>query len=329
VSWLQVLGQTFNPLIRGVVRAGKAAVAATAPVASKLMQVARDTVDELARRIQRARGDAGSEQEVVERQLQEVNARIARLRKAYRDNGRLTDREKAEWQRLKARRAALIQDLDDLEAGSFAEDVVDPENKYQSTTVTEQNAHLIDMLTGQTTYGKKCRVCQRAMTLQWDRRVGTPGIRDFFWGCSGWYIVYGSGRHACRHIERLSNDDFRIFMDVTRPEFQMKADEVRRRILDPGRRQRLRQALDAIRAQNKASDIGLSHYRCPVHGESLRLQRKSASNDDFLDEYFLGCPRWLPQNQGCNFLIKLKSPGRITGVLQEAYGIDAGRVLDG
>lgn len=329
MSWLRTLGREFTKVAEGLVRAGKAAVAATAPVVRKVMQSARDTVDELARRMQRVRGDAQSEQEVVERQLQEVNARIARLHRAYRDNGGLTDREKAEWQRLKARREALVRDLDDLQAGTFAEGVVDPDREYESTTVTEQKAHLIDMLTGQTTYGKKCRVCRRAMTLQWNRSVGTPGLRDFFWGCSGWYIVGNTGRHACRYTEMLSQDDFRIFMDVTRPEFQMKAEDVRRKVMDPGRRQRLRQALDAVRTQNKESDIGLAHYRCPVHGESLRLQRKSDSGGDFLDEYFLGCPRWLPRNEGCNFLIKLKSPGRVAGVLQEAYGTNAAQVFDG
>lgn len=328
MSWLSELGRIFKQAAGAVTRAGKAVVAASAPVVRRVRNAARDAIDEVMRRVGRMRGDANSERDVVERQLQEVNARIARLKKNYEKNGGLTDNEKAEWRRLKERRDNLIQDLENLDAAGFATDVEDEDKEFDATTVSEDQAHLIDMVTGQNTYGKKCRACSRAMTLQWGRRVGTPGLRDFFWGCSGWYIIDMHGRHACRHSERLTDDDFRIFMDVTQPEFQMTAEEVRKRVMDPGRRQRLRQALDGIREQNRESELGLAHYRCPVHGESLRLQRKSQSNDDFLDEYFLGCPRWLPQNQGCNFLIKLKSPGRISGVIKEAYGDQASSVLD-
>jgi len=61
--------------------------------------------------------------------------------------------------------------------------------------------------------------------------------------------------------------------------------------------------------------MGIATYRCPIHGESLRLQRKNLRNDQILDEYFLGCPRWLPDNMGCNFLVKLKSAAQISSVL--------------
>lgn len=322
------LGRTFKNAIDGAVKAGKQIIKATAPIVRRVMEAARDGVDEAFRRLQRMRGDANSEKEVVERQLQEINARIARLRANYQRNGALTDREKQEWQRLKARRERLIEDMDDLDSAELATDLVDEEGQFATTEVTESDAHLIDMVTGQSTFGKQCRMCSRAMVLQWDRRAGAPGLRDFFWGCSGWYVKLRGGRNACSHTERLERDDFSIFANVKRPEFQVTASELSRRVLDPARQQRLRQALDGIRQQNRQSDSGVAHYRCPVHGESLRLQRKHASSDGLLDEYFLGCPQWLPEQRGCNFLIKLKSPGRISAVIRESYGQDAMRVLD-
>lgn len=328
MSFLGDLGRAFRATLDGVVKTGKQLIKVTEPVVRRVMQKARDLADEAARRVQRMRGDANSEREVVERQLQEVNARIARLRSNHQRNGTLSDREKEEWRRLKERRERLIDDIEDLDSAEFASDVADEGENYETTQVTEKDAHLIDMVTGQSTFGKKCRLCARAMVLQWNRKVGTPGLRDFFWGCSGWYVVLAGGRNACRHTERMTSDDFNIFANVKRPEFQVTANELARRVLDPARQQKLREALEGIRSKNKVSDIGIAHYRCPVHGESLRLQRKNATSDGMLDEYFLGCPQWLPEQRGCNFIIKLKSPGRISAVIREGYGVDAMKVLD-
>lgn len=328
MSFLSDFGRTFRSAFDGAVKAGRQIIRASAPVVRKVMEAARDAADELVRRVQRMRGDPNSEREVVERQLQEVNARIARLRASYERNGELSPREREEWRRLKKRREQLIEDIENLDSAEFAADVADDESEFAATEVGEGDAHLIDMVTGQSTFGKKCRICSRAMVLQWDRRVGTPGLKDFFWGCSGWYVLLANGRHACRYSERLGKQDFSIFANVKKPEFQVSANELSRRVLDPARKQRLREVMDGIRQQNKQSDIGIAHYRCPVHGESLRLQRKGAAADSVLDEYFLGCPRWLPDQKGCNFLIKLKSPGRISAVIRESYGQDAMRVLD-
>ncbi|MBN8728057.1 MAG: hypothetical protein J0H15_10205 [Xanthomonadales bacterium] len=328
MSFWHALGQTLRGAAEGFIRTGKQIMGASAQVIRKVVETARDSLDEVVRRIQRARGDANSEKEVVERQLQEVNARIARLRKNHQQNGALTGREQEEWKRLKARRDQLIDDLQNLDTAEFAQDVVDEASEYKTREVTEADAHLIDMVTGQSTYGKRCRACSRAMVLQWERRAAAPSLRDFFWGCSGWYVKLANGRSACTHTERLADADFRIFANVKRPEFQVTATELSRRVLDPGRQKRLREALDGIREQNRTSSVGISQYRCPVHGESLRLRRKNATADELLDEYFLGCPQWLPERLGCNFLIKLKSPGRISAVISEGYGQDAMKVLD-
>lgn len=328
MSFWGELGRAVKSVFEGAVRAGKQLVNVSAPIIRRVVDVAKERFDELVRRVQRMRGDPKSEREVVERQLQEVNARIARLRVNYDRNGGLTDSENEEWRRLKARREQLITDIEDLDSAEFATEVVDAKNEYATTEVTEQDAHLIDMVAGQSTFGKRCRVCTRAMVLQWERKSNTPGLRDFFWGCSGWYVKLATGRSACTFKEKLAKEDFHIFANVKRPEFQVTANELSRRILDPGRQQRLREALEGIREQNRNSQIGIAHYRCPVHGESLRLQRKKVTAEGLLDEYFLGCPRWLPEQRGCNFLIKLKSPGRMSAVIREAYGQDAMRVLD-
>ena len=48
----------------------------------------------------------------------------------------------------------------------------------------------------------------------------------------------------------------------------------------------------------------------------LREKRDGAAG--LLDQFLLGCPRWLPQKQGCNFLVKLKSPAQLSAYLESS-----------
>ena len=73
---------------------------------------------------------------------------------------------------------------------------------------------------------------------------------------------------------------------------------------------------DAI-AKLRRMRTGVTNYRCPVHKERLLPRRK---HDAFalLDEFFLGCPRWTPDGEGCNFVVKLKSAAQLAGFLASA-----------
>ena len=52
-----------------------------------------------------------------------------------------------------------------------------------------------------------------------------------------------------------------------------------------------------------------------ISGPGAGGSTASVKTAEQLDEYFLGCPRWLHDNSGCNFLIKLKSAAQISSVL--------------
>jgi hypothetical protein len=102
---------------------------------------------------------------------------------------------------------------------------------------------------------------------------------------------------------------------MNRPEFEMDATTLTKEAINPTKAKKLRQALDSIQQTHKNKRSGIATYRCPFHGESMRLQRKNEHVDQLFDQYFLGCPRWLPDKSGCNFLIKLKSAAQVSSVL--------------
>lgn len=115
--------------------------------------------------------------------------------------------------------------------------------------------------------------------------------------------------------KRLTFEDLNLFANMNRPEFETDSATLTRETINPTKAQRIRQALDAIRDAHNDKRLGIAVYRCPIHGESLRLQRTNEVRDQLFDQYFLGCPRWLRDNTGCGFKVKLKSAAQISSVL--------------
>jgi len=251
--------------------------------------------------------------ERVERELQDVNSEVVTLRKIYTERGSLNARQKSRWAELKERRDALNEELSAIDQVTSAEEVVKHEEDFKPVIITDNNAQILQYHVGQNTENKMCE-CGRAMILQWNRKTSTAGLNDFFWGCSGYYVEF-NGQRACRKTQHLTSADLNLFTNLGRPEFEMDSATLTRETINPVKARRIRQALDSIQGAHRSKKLGIAAYRCPVHGESLRLQRKNQTTDQLLDQYFLGCPRWLPDNAGCNFLVKLKSAAQISSVL--------------
>lgn len=259
------------------------------------------------------REEPKSAQERNERELQQINEEIVGLQKRYRDQGGLNDQQKARWKFLRERRDGLNQEIAAIDKFSAAEEIVQKEENYRPIVISDDNAHVLQYHVGQSAYNKRCQ-CGRVMVLQWNRSVATAGLNDFFWGCSGFYIKVDA-RPVCQCTQKLTLDDLNLFANLNRPEFDIDSATLTRETINPVKARRIRQALDSIKGAQQSKKMGIATYRCPVHGESLRLRRKNQSSDQLLDEYFLGCPRWLPDNAGCNFLVKLKSAAQISSVL--------------
>jgi hypothetical protein len=308
------VGDLVSGLVATVVQVGRAIVGAAAPIVKVIIQNAKDLVNGVVSGYSDGmREKPKSERERAERELQDVNAEMMRLRKQHIDREGLSDQQRRRSVALKQRREALNKELAAIDQILTAKEIVAEEKNYRPIVITDANAQVLQYHVGQSTHNKMC-VCGRSMVLQWDRSVATAGLNDFFWGCSGFYIKVDD-RPVCHRTQKMTMNDLNLFANLNRPEFEIDAPTLTRETINPTKAQRIRQALDGIRDAHKDKRLGIAVYRCPIHGESLRLQRKNQPSGQLLDEYFLGCPRWLPHNAGCNFLVKLKSAAQISSVL--------------
>jgi hypothetical protein len=308
----------LTSIITTVTRVGRAIVGVIAPIAKVIVKSAKDFVDGVFTGFSEGiRDEPKSAQEKFERELQEVNAKIMTLRKLSLGRGEPTKEQRQEWATLKEQRNALNKEISALDQVLATKEIVEEEKNYQPIIITDANAQVLQYHVGQSTHNKLCQ-CGRSMVLQWDRRTSTAGLHDFFWGCSGYYVEL-NGRRACQKTQQLTFADLNLFANLNRPEFEIASLTLTRETINPVKANRIRQALDGIRDSQKSKRLGITTYRCPIHGESLRLQRKNQAAGQLLDEYFLGCPRWLPDNKGCNFLVKLKSAAQISSVLDTEY----------
>ena len=165
-------------------------------------------------------------------------------------------------------------------------------------------------------------MCGRQMKLQWQQAVAVAGPNDFYWGCTGWYVKQGQGqgqKPACTHTERLQRNDYGLMTDTSAPEFSLTAAEFGDILSDVGT-----QEIITTRVQDLQSDLskrkqGVELVSCPVHGEHMVL-RKKGNPSGLLDMYFLACPRWQPNNQGCSFIEKLKSGSQLAALLKSETG---------
>lgn len=176
-------------VFKGAVKVGRAVAGAAEPVIKEMMEGARKLVDEVAKRAGKAfREEPKTVRDSLERELQDINERIAALRKKYQSGGSPSQRDLDLSKHLKQRRREINEQIDGLNQVDHAQEMVKDENDYKPVVITDDNAHILQYHVGQNTYNKACPECGRAMVLQWNRAVKTPGVRDFYWGCSGWYI---------------------------------------------------------------------------------------------------------------------------------------------
>lgn len=309
---------SWSDFFKDVIDVGKSLLGKAAKAGATLIAGAKRFVDQAWTSLQKTfRGDPESEGERIERELQEVNERVQNLRKRLNGRRDLTSAERREWDRLKQQREALIGQLREIALGVNTKEMVEQEKSYAGVEITDETSHILQYHVGQSTFNKTCE-CGRPMVLQWKRDLVTAGLKDFFWACSGWYIV-DMGRRVCTRIKPLRGDELSLFANLRRPEFDLESKQLTEIVLTPSRSARVRSALDSIRDDHRKRRIGIKTYRCPFHGESLVLKRKHSSSNGFFDEYFLGCPRWLPNKRGCGFLVKLKSAAQVSSVLDIEY----------
>ena len=156
------------------------------------------------------------------------------------------------------------------------------------------------------------------MKLQWKRELSVAEPKDFYWGCTGWYIQQG-GKRACNHTEKLQRNDYGLMTDTTAPEFSVTADEFGDILTNKGTEKIIITRLGDLKSDLSSGHRGVELATCPVHGENMMLRQKQNASG-LLDAYFLACPYWQPKDAGCPFIEKLKSGSQLAALLKAETG---------
>ncbi len=248
--------------------------------------------------------------------LRLVNDEIMHLRNQRMSRGSLNDRARKRWDDLQAERGQLISELNQCKEVRAAEKIIETESVIDKVEIDLETTHVLQYHAFADTLGKKCRICGRPMKLQWQRDLSVPEPKDFFWGCTGWYIQQG-GKRACTHKEKLQPNDYGLMTDTTAPEFSMTAKDFGIILTD----KRTEKIIDT-RLRDLTSDLTSGHrgvelVTCPVHGANLILTAKKSDVKGLLDAYYLACPY---RSAGCTFIEKLKSGAQLAALLKSETG---------
>ncbi len=249
--------------------------------------------------------------------LREVNDEIMHLRSRSMGGSALSDQERRRWQSLRDEREELLGKLHEAKEVKAAEKILDSEAVLRKVEVDLETTHVLQYNAFADTLGKTC-TCGRPMKLQWQRDLSVAGPKDFFWGCTGWYVPVGQGR-ACNRREPMQRADYGLMTDTSAPEFSVSAEEFGIILDDPGTAQIVATRVNDLRSDLSARKRGVELATCPVHGEHMVLRKKS-NPSGLLDAYFLACPHWQPNNQGCAFIEKLKSGSQLAALLKAETG---------
>jgi hypothetical protein len=250
-------------------------------------------------------------------ELREVNEEIMDLRNRRMSRGELSDNERRRWEELRQERDELLRAADQVKEVKAAEKILDAEALIEKVEVDLDTSHVLQYNAFADVLGKKCVKCGRQMKLQWKQNLRVAGPRDFYWGCTGWYLPEGPGR--CKHSEPLQRADYGLITDTSAPEFSMTSDEFGEIVSNPGTARIIATRVNDLRSDLAARKKGVELATCPVHGEHMVLRKKN-NPIGLLDAYFLACPYWLPSSQGCSFIEKLKSGSQLAALLKSETG---------
>lgn len=268
-----------------------------------------------------AKGGAVKEEVVQEAhkkrdRLREVNDEILVSRRRAISQGGLNDQDRRRWNDLREEREELMGWLKQAKEVKAVEKIVESEAVLEKVNVDAETAHVMQYNAFADSLGKTC-VCGRPMKLQWQRDLYFAGPKDFFWGCTGYYLPKGQGK--CTRQAPLQDSDYRLVTDRSSPELKMTKAEFGVILEDPVQRQILKMRMDDLRTDLAFRKKSIELVTCPIHGEHLVLKKKKDAKD-LLDMFFLACPHWKEYEKGCSYVEKLKSTPQLSALLKSETG---------
>ena len=252
-------------------------------------------------------------------ELKNINDEYLSIVEKYQRNGRITHAEKKRIEYLRDRRNELKGDISDSDEILTKKEISEESDTFEKLVINDNKAHLIQGQVGVSAFGKACPVCSRPLQIQWPRSVTNASVNDFFWGCTGWYMILQNKQRACNYITKMTDDDLSMFMRTDSTEAQVTNEDLTSLVLIEGPSKIIMERMDDVISDQSGHRRGSEDYRCPIHGEELVLRKKRQASG-LLDQYFLGCSRWKPNNQGCNYIVKLKSVMQLSNLLKKESG---------
>ena len=264
------------------------------------------------------RGAAKAERARRSDTLKDINAELADIRRRARE-GRAGDAERRRWNELREQRAETMREQDQAKEVGAAERIIDGAEGINKVVIDDGNIHIITANAFADVVNKTCGVCGRKMKLQWRRDIDSPSSSDLFWGCTGWYFQNG-GKRRCTNTQKLDANDRALMVDTTMPEFQTTEEDFSAILGIPDIQKTVIERVDDLASDLGTKNAGVEVATCPVHGEALVLKKKASGAKGLLDMYHLRCPYWLPNDEGCPFIEKLKSGSQLAVLLKSETG---------
>lgn len=230
----------------------------------------------------------------------------------------MNDAEKRRHKVLDERRQELKSDIDEQRQVIAADTFVQNEALINKVEIDLETTHVLQWSAFADTLGKTCPKCARVMKLQWSRDLEQVRPDNFFWGCTGWYFVDKNIR-LCNYRERLTKRDYSLMTDTSAPEFGLTADEFTTIIQDEDTSKLITERMYDLRSDLKSRSEGIDIVCCPTHAEPIVLQKKK-NGVGLLDQYYLRCKHWKPNNKGCTYMENLKSGSQLAALLKNKTG---------
>lgn len=308
----KLVGNLFNT----VSTVGKTVVNAISPVINKVVDVAEKVVNEVKKVLKREfSSEIITEKQKNDDRLAEVNDELVYYRKQKEKKGELTSDQKRRVRELSEERAELCGEIIASEHVEMAYNLNESPNSFDGIQIEQKNQHILqyhDMLQAP---GKSCPRCGKPLLLKWRSDNKGSESQSFFWSCTGYFIKKRDQR-SCNYTKSLQKDDFILFGNFSKPEFELDINVLDRLALgkDP---KRIEDALRSILNDSKINNVGLDGYRCPIHNEKMVLKEKK-DHLGLLDQFYLGCVRWEKDGTGCELKIKIKSTIQLSRVLESS-----------
>lgn len=258
------------------------------------------------------------ERDKKQNQIHELNQEIQFLRKKIREYGSITEQQRKRLYELDEERSHLKQGIKNDSQIIAADKFQQNEDSIRKVEIDLETTHVLQWNAFADTMAKTCPKCQRPMKLQWARGLNFVEPQDFYWGCTGWYFSNKQVR-LCEYRENLSRHDLALMTDTSAPEFSLSAQDFNTILQDHSTSKSIVERMDDLKSDLQNKKQGINIVCCPTHAEPMVLQKKK-NGVGLLDQYYLRCPHWAPNDQGCPYMEKLKSGSQLAALLKNQTG---------